>query len=284
MPGILYICATPIGNLDDITYRVVKALNEVDIIACEDTRHTQKLLNHLDIKKQTISYHEHNRREKGQEIIELLLQEKNIALVTDAGTPCISDPGEDLVKLVYENNIKVTSLPGPSAIITALTISGQSTEKFIFEGFLSRENKYKKERLELLKKESRTIVIYEAPHRLLNTLKDLNDFLGDRDISIIRELTKKYEEVKKTTISNAVEFYTSNEPRGEYVLVIAGEKQENIQKELIREWEKISMLAHMEIYLKEGFEQKEAMKKVAKDRGIKKSDVYSYIIKQKSSN
>lgn len=278
MSGILYLCATPIGNLEDITLRVINTLKEVDLIAAEDTRHSIKLLNHLGIKTQMTSYHEHNKVEKTGFIIDKLKAGLNVALITDAGTPAISDPGEELVRQAYEEGIKVTSLPGPSALITALTISGLSTRRFCFEAFLPMDKKERKYIVEGLKTETRTIIIYEAPHRLLKTLEELYKELGDRNISIIRELTKRYESVERTTLAASVALYTDKEARGEYVLVIEGRTLEELYTQDKNKWEKISIEEHMDIYLKQGLDKKEAMKAVAKDRGVSKREIYQELL------
>ena len=275
--GTLTLCATPIGNLEDITYRAVRLLQEADYIAAEDTRHTKKLLTHFDIHNKLISYHEHNKIEKGPELIRLLKEGKHIVLVTDAGTPGISDPGEDLVKLALEEGITVTSAPGAVAGITALIISGQSTRRFIFEGFLSTDKKERQFTLDSLKKETRTTILYEAPHRLIKTLELLYSELGDRGITITKELTKKYERVFKTTLSSAVEHYKNEEPRGEYVLILEGKSLKDIQEEDKEEWEKLSIEEHMKVYMDKGMKEKEAMKQVAKDRGVSKRDIYAHL-------
>ena len=238
MAGKLYLCATPIGNLEDITYRVVRTLKEADLIGAEDTRNSIKLLNHFDIKTPMTSYHEFNKYDKAKFLVEEMLKGKNVALITDAGTPGISDPGEELVRQCFEAGIKVTSLPGAAACITALTMSGQKTGRFVFEAFLPREKKEKAKILETLEKETRTIVIYEAPHRLTRTLKELEGVLGDRALTICRELTKKYEEAFQTTIGGAIEYYSDKEPKGEYVLVIAGKQEEEIEQEKRQQWER----------------------------------------------
>lgn len=278
MQGKLYLCATPIGNLDDITLRVLKTLQEVDLIAAEDTRHSIKLLNHFDIKMPMTSYHEFNKVEKARYLVEKMREGTNVALITDAGTPGISDPGEELVKQCYEAGIELTSLPGPAACITALTISGMATRRFAFEAFLPSDKKEKKRILEELENETRTIILYEAPHRLQRTLGELYEALGDRRISICRELTKKYETVFRTTFSEAIKFYETEEPKGECVIVIEGKSVEEIQKEKEASWENMPMEEHMEKYLAEGMEKKAAMKQVAKDRGISKRDVYQYLM------
>ena len=273
--GVLTLCATPIGNLEDITYRAVRLLTEADFIAAEDTRHTKKLLNHFDIHTRLISYHEHNKVEKGPELIRLLQEGKNIVLVTDAGTPGISDPGEDLVKLALEAGITVTSAPGCVAGITALIISGQSTRRFIFEGFLPMNKKEKAEVLERLKDETRTVILYEAPHRLIKTLESLHDAVGDRNITVTKELTKKYETVFNTTISEAIKYYTEEEPRGEYVLILAGRDENELKEEIKEGWKSLSIEDHMKLYIDKGMDEKSAMKQVAKDRGVSKREIYA---------
>lgn len=277
MAGKLFLCATPIGNLEDITFRVLRTLKEVDLIAAEDTRHSIKLLNHFDIKTPMTSYHEFNKVEKARYLVDKMREGMNVALITDAGTPGISDPGEELVKQCYEAGIALTSLPGPAACITALTMSGMNTRRFVFEAFLPSDKKEKQRILEELKNETRTIILYEAPHRLLRTLSGLLDTLGNRRISICRELTKKYETVFRTTFSEALEFYETEEPRGECVIVVEGKNTEEIQKEREQIWESVPMEEHVKKYLLEGMEKKEAMKQVAKDRGISKRDVYQYL-------
>ncbi len=275
--GVLTLCATPIGNLEDITYRAVRLLKEADFIAAEDTRHTKKLLNHFDIHTRLISYHEHNKMEKGIELIGLLKEGKNIVLVTDAGTPGISDPGEDLVSLAIEEGITVTSAPGAVAGITALIISGQSTRRFVFEGFLPSNKKEKVEVLQRLKDETRTVIMYEAPHRLIKTLQSLLEALGDRGITITKELTKKHEMVFKTTLEGALERYKEEEPRGEYVLILQGKDIKELQQEAQQEWTNMSIEEHMQHYLGQGIDEKSAMKLVAKDRGVSKREVYAYL-------
>jgi 16S rRNA (cytidine1402-2'-O)-methyltransferase len=277
--GTLTLCATPIGNLEDITYRAVRLLKEADFIAAEDTRHTKKLLNHLDIHTRLISYHEHNKSEKGKELIKLLKQGKQIVLVTDAGTPGISDPGEDLVKLCMEEGITVTSAPGAVAGITALILSGLSTRRFVFEGFLPTAKKERQIVLENLKQECRTTVFYEAPHRLVKTLELLYEALGERHITLTKELTKKYETIHATTLSEACRYYSEFEPRGEYVLVLEGKDTKILEEEKQDAWEKITIEDHMKLYLDRGKSEKEAMKDVAKDRGLKKRDIYDYLKK-----
>lgn len=279
MAGKLYLCATPIGNLEDITYRVVRTLNEVDLIGAEDTRNSIKLLNHFDIKTPMTSYHEFNKYDKAKQLVEMMKEGKNIAIITDAGTPGISDPGEEVVRQCFEAGIQVTSLPGPTACITALTMSGQKTRRFCFEAFLPKDKKEKVAVLEELKNETRTIIIYEAPHRLARTLKELRETLGNRQLTLCRELTKKYEEADKTTIDRAIEKYNEKEPRGEYVLVIEGKSQEEIQEENKQKWESMTIEEHMEYYISQGNDKKSAMKLVAKDRGVSKRDIYNQLIK-----
>lgn len=279
MAGKLYLCATPIGNLEDITYRVIRTLNEVDLIGAEDTRNSIKLLNHFDIKTPMTSYHEFNKYDKAKQLVEMMKEGKNIAIITDAGTPGISDPGEEVVRQCFEAGIQVTSLPGPVACITALTMSGQKTRRFCFEAFLPKDKKEKVAVLEELKNETRTIIIYEAPHRLARTLKELRETLGNRQLTLCRELTKKYEEADKTTIDQAIEKYNEKEPRGEYVLVIEGKSQEEIQEENKQKWESMTIEEHMEYYISQGNDKKSAMKLVAKDRGVYKRDIYNQLIK-----
>lgn len=277
MAGTLYLCATPIGNLGDITQRVLDTLNTVDLIAAEDTRNTIHLLNHFGIKKPLTSYHEYNKYAKAQELIAKLEEGKNIAVVTDAGTPAISDPGEVLAAMCIGQGIRVTSLPGACALITALTMSGMSARRFCFEGFLPSEKDDKKERrhiLEQLRGEERTIILYEAPHRLRTTLKDLLAALGDRKITLCRELTKIHEEAVPTTIQEAVDFYKETDPRGEYVLVIAGADRKALQKEREDAFRALPLSEHMARYMEQGMSEKDAMKAVAKDRGVSKRDIY----------
>lgn len=277
MAGTLYLCATPIGNLGDITQRVLDTLGSVDLIAAEDTRNTIHLLNHFGIKKPLTSYHEYNKYDKAQELIAKLEGGKNIAVVTDAGTPAISDPGEVLAAMCIEQGIRVTSLPGACALITALTMSGMSARRFCFEGFLPSEKDDKKERryiLEQLRGEERTIILYEAPHRLRATLKDLLAVLGDRKITLCRELTKIHEEAVPTTIQRAIDFYKETDPRGEYVLVIAGADRKALQKEREDAFRALPLSEHMARYIGQGMSEKDAMKAVAKDRGVSKRDIY----------
>ena len=281
MAGTLYLCATPIGNLEDITFRVLRTLKEVDLIAAEDTRHSIKLLNHFDIKTPMTSYHEYNKVDKARYLVGRLEEGVNIALITDAGTPGISDPGEELVRQCYEAGIQVTSLPGPAACITALTMSGLSTRRFCFEAFLPSEKGDKKERariLEELKRETRTIIVYEAPHHLARTLEDLYKVLGDRNITICRELTKKYETACRTTFRESLERCREEEPRGEGAIVIEGKPLEELRKEQISRWEEMEIQEHLACYTDQGMDKKEAMKAVARDRGITKRDVYQKLL------
>jgi 16S rRNA (cytidine1402-2'-O)-methyltransferase len=280
MPGKLYLCATPIGNLEDITLRVIRTLKEVDLIAAEDTRHSIKLLNHFEIKTPMTSYHEHNKIEKAKNLVEQLNTGVNIALITDAGTPGISDPGEELVRQALEAGVEVTSLPGACAAVTALTLSGLSTRRFSFEAFLPTDKKERQQVLNELKDDTRTIIIYEAPHRILKTLKELNEVLGDRSITIVKELTKMHETVWPTTFSEAILRLEENEPKGEYVLVIKGRSQAEVILKNQMKWELLSLEEHMKHYQEQGYDKKEAMRVVAKDRGISKRDVYQMLIRE----
>lgn len=279
MAGTLYLCATPIGNLEDITFRVLRTLKEVDLIAAEDTRNSIKLLNHFDIQTPMTSYHEFNKIEKAYQLVVKLKEGKNIALITDAGTPGISDPGEDIVRICYEEGIEVTSLPGAAACITALTMSGRATRRFAFEAFLPKDKKERASVLEELKNETRTIIIYEAPHHLLKTIKELKDALGDRELTVCRELTKKHEEKIQTTFSSLLAYYEDKDPRGEYVLVICGKNRDELVKEQQSSWDSMTIEEHMAIYENQGIDHKEAMKLVAKDRGVSKRDIYQYLVK-----
>ena len=279
MSGMLYLCATPIGNLEDITCRVLRILKEVDLIAAEDTRNSIKLLNHFEIKTPMTSYHEYNKFDKGRYLVEKMLEGKNIALITDAGTPGISDPGEELVAMCYEAGIQVTSLPGAAACITALTLSGLPTRRFAFEAFLPSDKKERAVVLEELKQETRTIILYEAPHRLVKTLEELLEKLGDRKISLCRELTKKHETVFRGSLLEAFSWYKENPPKGECVMVLAGRSREEIEQEARQKWEDMPLEEHMEYYMSQGIDKKEAMKLVAKDRGISKRDVYQALLK-----
>ena len=277
--GKLYLCATPIGNLEDITFRAVRILKEADLIAAEDTRNSIKLLNHFEIKTPLTSYHEYNRIEKAHVLIQKMREGKNVALITDAGTPGISDPGEDLVRLCMEAGIEVTSLPGACACVTALTLSGLPTRRFCFEAFLPQEKKEKQEILEELKEETRTVILYEAPHRLKKTLQELYGALGERRITICRELTKKHETVFASTLSEALAFYEQNEPRGECVIVMEGRSRQELRREEQKKWEELSVQEHVEHYEALGMDRKEAMKQAAKDRGVSKREIYAYLTK-----
>ena len=277
--GTLYLCATPIGNLEDITFRVLRTLKEVDLIAAEDTRNSIKLLNHFEIKTPMTSYHEYNKIDKAYQLVDKLREGKNIALITDAGTPGISDPGEDIVRICYEEGIPVTSLPGPAACITALTMSGLPTRRFAFEAFLPKDKKEHQAVLEELKNETRTIIIYEAPHHLVKTLKELSDTLGgERRLTICRELTKRHEEKRQTTFAESLSYYEVNEPRGEYVLIIEGKSRAQMEEEQRAGWESMSIEEHMEHYESRGIDSKEAMKLVARDRGVSKRDIYKELL------
>lgn len=275
---MLYLCATPIGNLGDMTPRVIETLRSVDLIAAEDTRNSVKLLNHFEIKTSMTSYHEYNKMEKAEVLVAQMQQGKNVALITDAGTPAISDPGEVLVAKCHEAGITVTSLPGPAACITALTLSGLSTRRFCFEAFLPADKKEKAQILEELKEESRTIILYEAPHHLVRTLQELYEALGNRRITLCRELTKKFETILPTTLEEALVKYDSEEPRGEYVLVIEGKSFEEKREEARQAWQSMSIEEHMAYYEKEGMDEKSAMKQVAKDRGVSKRDIYQHLL------
>lgn len=279
MAGMLYLCATPIGNLGDMTPRVVETLRQVDVIAAEDTRNSIKLLNHFEINTPMTSYHEYNKVEKAHQLIAKMQEGQDVALITDAGTPAISDPGEVLVAMCHEAGIAVTSLPGPAACITALTLSGLSTRRFCFEGFLPADKKEKAMVLEELKQESRTMILYEAPHHLVKTLEELYQNLGNRRITLCRELTKKFETILLTTLEDALEKYESEEPRGEYVLVLEGKSFEQKKEEAIKSWEEMTIEEHMAYYEAQGMDNKSAMKQVAKDRGVGKRDIYSYLNK-----
>ena len=278
MAGQLYLCATPIGNLEDMTFRAVRILKEVDLIAAEDTRNSIKLLNHFEIKTKMTSYHEFNKVEKARYLVEKMQEGLNVAVITDAGTPGISDPGEELVRQCMEAGITVTSVPGACAAVNALVISGRPTRRFAFEAFLPADKKERREILDKLENETRTMIIYEAPHRLIKTLTELLEVLGDRKLPICKELTKKHETVFSTTIAEALKVYEEKEPRGEYVLVIEGKTFEELKKESQEEFLSISIEEHMERYLSSGMDKKSAMKQVAKDRGISKRDVYQALL------
>ncbi len=274
MAGTLYLCATPIGNLEDITLRVLRTLREADLIAAEDTRNSIKLLNHFEIRTPMTSYHEYNKIEKGRELVDKLLGGANVALITDAGTPGISDPGEELVRMCHEAGVTVTSLPGPAACITALTLSGQSTRRFAFEAFLPPDKKERRAILEELKTETRTIILYEAPHRLLRTLQELLEVLGERRVTVCRELTKKHETAFLTTLSGAAAHYQEQEPKGECVLVLEGRSRREMERERQESWQELTLEEHMAFYQNQGMDKKSAMKQVAKDRGVSKRDIY----------
>ena len=279
MSGTLYLCATPIGNLEDITFRVIRTLKEVDLIAAEDTRNSIKLLNYFEIHTPMTSSHEYNKFEKGRKLVERLLAGQNVALITDAGTPGISDPGEELVKMCYEAGIVVTSLPGAAACITALTMSGVETRRFAFEAFLPTDKKEREQILTDLEREIRTMIFYEAPHRLAKTLRRLAEHLGDeRRATVCREITKRHESVFLTTLGEAAAFYETNEAKGECVLVVAGKSREEIESAKKMRWEGMDIQKHMDLYLEQGMDKKEAMKKVAKDRGVPKRDIYNLLI------
>lgn len=281
MTGTLYLCATPIGNLEDMTFRVIRTLKEVDLIAAEDTRNSIKLLNHFEIQTPMTSYHEYNKYEKGRKLVEKLLEGQNIALITDAGTPGISDPGEELVKMCYESGIPVRSLPGAAACITALTISGLSTRRFAFEAFLPSDKKEREQILKEMETETRTMIVYEAPHRLVKTLKLFLERLGNRKITVCRELTKRHETALAVTLEEAVAHYEANPPKGECVLVIEGKSREEAREEERKQWEEMTIEDHMEVYTKQGMDKKSAMKAVAKDRGVSKRDIYQYLESRK---
>lgn len=278
MSGTLYLVATPIGNMEDMTYRAVRILSEVDLIACEDTRTSRKLLDHFDIHTPTTSYHEFNKIEKAPVLLHALDEGKDVALISDAGSPGISDPGEELVAMCYEEGYNVSAVPGATASVVALTSSGQKTRRFAFEAFLPKDKKERRRVLEEMERETRTLIVYEAPHRLKETLKELHQALGNRSITICRELTKKFEEHRKTTIEEAMAYYNENDPRGEYVLIIAGKTKEEVAAEETARWEELSIEEHMQHYLDEGLDKKEAMKAVAKDRGVSKRDIYNSLL------
>ena len=282
--GKLYLCATPIGNLEDITLRVLRTLREVDLIAAEDTRNSIRLLNHFEIRTPLTSYHEYNKIDKAYELIDAMRRGKNIALITDAGSPGISDPGEDLVRICYEEEIEVTALPGASACVTALTLSGLPARRFSFEAFLPREKKERTAVLKELSEDTRTIVVYEAPHHLVQTLKDLLEALGERDIAVCRELTKVHETVWRTSFSKAISRYEAEGVRGECVIVIEGRDPGKAEEESQARWREMPLDEHMEQYLQQGMSRKDAMKAVAKDRGISKREVYSLLLEEKGNS
>lgn len=278
LQGKLYLCPTPIGNLEDITIRTLNILKDVDLIAAEDTRHSIKLLNHFEIKKPLTSYHEHNKRDKGKILIQKMKNGENIALITDAGMPAISDPGEDLVKLCIENDIELIALPGPTAFVLALVVSGFSTRRFIFEGFLSQNKKSRREELEKFKLETRTVIIYESPHRLKDLLKDMSKILGNRNLSISRELTKKYEEVFRGSVDLSIEKFTKEDPRGEFILVIEGVSQDVIQDKSKDSWIDLSVEEHLLKYINDGMTKKQAIKTVSKERKVQRNEIYQQAI------
>lgn len=280
MAGKIYLVATPIGNLSDISMRAIETLKNVDIIACEDTRNTIRLLNHFEIKGHLTSYHEYNKIDKAYELCEKVKEGNNIAFVSDAGMPAISDPGYELVDIAYKEGLEVTVVPGASAVVSALAISGISSRRFAFEGFLPADKNEKKEILTELSQESRTLILYEAPHRLLKTLKELFEYMGDRNIAIVREITKLHEEVLRGKLADIIADYESEKVaiRGEYVLVIEGKSLLEKREERQKSFEEISIREHYEKYIAEGMDKKEAMKAVAKDRGIQKRDVYKELL------
>lgn len=281
MSGILYLTGTPIGNLEDISYRCIRILTEADLVLAEDTRQTQKLLNHYQIKNKLTSYHEHNKDEKQDHIINLLLSGKNIALVTDAGMPGISDPGEDLARACRANGITVTTVPGPTALVSGLILSGQCLKEFLFLGFLPTDKKLKEQKLEELKDLPYTLIFYEAPHKLNKTLAAMAKVIGgNRQISLTRELTKKYEEVLCFSLEEAISYFQDNQPRGEYVLILAGKDRQQIEDEVRAGWENMSWQEHYHFYLEQGLEDKQILKQMAKDRGIGKREVYQYFHKK----
>lgn len=278
--GTLYLCATPIGNLEDMTFRAVRILKEVDVIAAEDTRNSVKLLNHFDIHTPMTSYHEFNKIDKGQYLVKRLLEGENIALITDAGMPGISDPGEELVRMCRDAGVPVTAVPGACACVTALVISGRPTRRFCFEAFLPTDKKERRAVLEELKTETRTSIIYEAPHRLVKTLQELLNELGDRNITVCKELTKKHETGFETTLKEAVPYYEQNEPRGEYVLVLEGCSRQQMEQEAQDTWKEMSLGDHMKLYEEQGMNRKDAMKQVAKDRGVGKREIYQALLEE----
>ncbi len=284
MPGTLYLCATPIGNMEDISFRCIRTLKEVDLIAAEDTRNSIRILNYYEIKTPMTSYHEHNKIDKGKKLVEQLQKGDNIALITDAGTPGISDPGEELVRMCREAGITVTEVPGPAACVTALTLSGLPARRFVFEGFLPTDNQERQAVLDELRDETRTIVLYEAPHRLVKTLTALLEALGDRKISLCRELTKIHEDVWSTDLADALSFYEEQEPRGEFVLVIAGRDRAELAAGEQAAWADLTVQEHMDFYEAQGMEHRDAMRQVAKDRGVSRRDIYQELLKPPADN
>lgn len=279
--GTLYLVATPIGNLEDITLRAIRTMKEADLIAAEDTRQTIKLLNHFEIKNTLVSYHEHNKIEKGKDLVRQLLDGKNIVLVSDAGSPGISDPGEELVRLAVEQNVPVTMVPGPAAVITGLVLSGLPSGRFSFEGFLPMNKRVRNERLKSITEDTRTLVFYEAPHKLRYTLKDLREAFGNRRISLARELTKKFEEVLRCTLDEAIQKYDRETPKGEFVLIVEGADEQLLKEAVKDSWGGLSLEEHVRLYTDKGIDRKEAMKKVADERGISKRDVYNSLLSEK---
>jgi len=284
MAGTLYLVATPIGNLEDITLRALRILREVDLIAAEDTRQTIKLLNHYEIKNKLVSYHEHNKMEKGQDLVSRLLDGQNIALVSDAGCPGISDPGEELIRLAVEKGINVTMVPGPAAVIAGVVLSGLPSGRFSFEGFLPVNKRARGERLREIKEHTQTLVFYEAPHKLIHTLRDLKEAFGNRRIALARELTKVHEEVIRCTLDEAIRKYENETPKGEYVLILEGENRELLLEEKKSSWRDISLEEHLKIYTDGGIDRKEAIKKVAEDRGLSKREVYNSLLDKKNKS
>ncbi len=280
MSGTLYLVATPIGNLEDMTFRAVRILKEVDLICAEDTRNSIKLLNHFDIHTEMTSYHEFNKYDKGNYLVQRLQNGDNLAVITDAGTPGISDPGEELVAMCYEAGIEVVAVPGPAAVIAAVTTSGQACRRFAFEAFLPKDKKEHERVLAEMEHETRTMIVYEAPHHLKKTLEELQSRLGNRSITITKELTKKHEKKWKTTLDDAVAYYQENDPRGEYVLVLAGKSKEEVEQEKQAQWEMLTLSEHMDVYLKQGLNKKDAMKAVAKDRNVSKRDIYNQLLEE----
>ena len=279
--GMLYLVPTPIGNLEDMTMRAVRVLKEADLIAAEDTRNSRKILTHFDIHTPMVSYHEYNKYDKARELTDRMLAGTTVALITDAGTPGISDPGEELVKIAAEAGIRVSSLPGACALTTALTMSGLPTRRFCFEAFLPPRKKERMAVLEELKKETRTIVLYEAPHHLKETLGQLKEALGERDIVLLRELTKIHEEALRMTLSEAEAFYENTDPRGEYVVVIRGIDPEELEKESRRQWEEMDIPSHVQMYMQQGMDKKAAMKAAASDRGMSRREIYAMLLDEK---
>lgn len=283
MQGTLYLCATPIGNLEDMTFRAIRVLKEADLIAAEDTRNSIRLLNHFEIHTPMTSYHEYNKFDKGRELVARLQKGENIALITDAGMPGISDPGEELVKMCAEAGITVTALPGACACVTALTLSGLGTRRFAFEAFLPSDKRERRTVLEGLRDETRTIVLYEAPHRLVRTLEELLETLGNRRMSVCRELTKKHETIFRTDLENALTHYQTEEPRGECVLVLEGKTAEELQKEKQDAWKEMTPEEHVSMYEAQGIARKEAMRLAARDRGVSRREIYQALLSEEKN-